>query len=135
MNVSGVGTLYEMQAERTPKSQLGNDFLTILAAQLQYQDPLSGGDNTQYVAQLAQFSSLEQMQNLNRSISELVYFQYVQYASQLVGKNITINDGQQLIQGVAEKVNMRNGQITVVVNGISYALHQVEEIGMPGERI
>lgn len=132
MNVSHVSASTMAQnAERTPKTQLGkDDFLAIMAAQLQYQDPLSGGDNTQYVAQLAQFSSLEQMQNLNLSISEMVYFQYIQYGSQLVGKNVTLYDGQQQIKGVVEKVSMQNGDISIMVNGMRYKLHQVEEIGI-----
>ena len=132
MNVSHVSASTMVQnTERTPKTQLGkDDFLAILAAQLQYQDPLSGGDNTQYVAQLAQFSSLEQMQNLNLSISEMVYFQYIQYGSQLVGKNVTLYDGQQQVKGVVEKVSMQNGDISIMVNGVRYKLHQVEEIGI-----
>ena len=135
MNVSNVNPLATAkEVERTPTKQLDkNAFLSLLAAQLQYQDPLSGGDNTQYIAQMAQFSSLEQMQNLNSSISELVYFQYIQYGSQMVGKNVTINDGEQRIQGVVEKVNMQGGQINIVVNGTQYMLHQVEEISLAEE--
>lgn len=41
------------------------DFLLLLVTQMQYQDPLEPTSNTEYVAQLAQFSELEQMQNLN----------------------------------------------------------------------
>jgi flagellar basal-body rod modification protein FlgD len=135
MSVSKVNPLTTAQeVERTPTKQLDKQaFLSLLAAQLQYQDPLSGGDNTQYIAQMAQFSSLEQMQNLNSSISELVYFQYIQYGSQMVGKNVTINDGEQRIQGVVEKVNMQGGQINIVVNGTQYMLHQVEEISLAEE--
>ncbi|HHY81551.1 MAG TPA: flagellar hook capping protein [Clostridiales bacterium] len=130
MDISKVNAFAAVQqSERTPKSQLGkDDFLSILAAQLQYQDPLSVGDNTQYIAQLAQFSSLEQLQNLYYSISELVYFQYIQYGSQLVGKSVTVNDGQKQVQGVVEKVTMQNGEINIVVNGAQYKLYQVEEI-------
>ena len=132
MNVSNVNAAtIAQETSRTPKDQLGKDeFLSILAAQLQYQDPLSGGDNTEYVAQLAQFSSLEQMQNLNQSISEMVYFQYIQYGSQMVGKNVSLFDGEKKVQGVVEKVTMQSGDINIVVNGTPYKLHQVEEISI-----
>ena len=135
MNVSNVNQTSQFQkTERLPKNQLGkDDFLAILSAQLRYQDPLSGGDNTQYIAQLAQFSSLEQMQNLNLNISELVYFQNVQYGSQMVGKSVTVKDGQQQITGVVEKVSMKNGEINIVVNGNPYQLYQVEEISLSEE--
>lgn len=48
------------------------DFLTLLVAQLQNQDPLNPDDPTEFTAQLAQFSSLEQLQNLNDSMDNLV---------------------------------------------------------------
>lgn len=133
MSVTGVNPQSAIMGtqQRTPHTQLGkDDFLGILAAQLQYQDPLSGGDNTQYVAQLAQFSSLEQMQNLNSSISDMLYFQYIQFGSELVGKNVTLNDGEQLVQGVVEKVKFVNGDINIIVEGKPYKLYQVEEINI-----
>ena len=118
---------------RTPGNQLDKDaFLQIMAAQLRYQDPLSGGDNTQYVAQMAQFSALEQMQNLNASISDMLAFQYLQFGSQLVGKSVTLNDGEQTVQGVVEKVRLASGDIELIVNGKSYTMDQVEEIGLAG---
>lgn len=46
-------------------------FLKLLVTQLQYQDPLNPMNDTEYIAQLAQFSSLEQMQNLNENIKTL----------------------------------------------------------------
>ena len=51
-------------------SDLGKDaFLQLLVTQLQYQDPLNPMDNTQFVSQMAQFTSLEQMQNLNSTMT------------------------------------------------------------------
>ena len=46
-------------------------FLQLLVTQMQYQDPLDPQDNSEYVAQLAQFSSLEQMTNVYKSIEEV----------------------------------------------------------------
>lgn len=61
-----------------------NAFLTILAAELANQDPTSDIDSTQYVSQMAQFASMEQMSNLNTTMST--------YAAQnLVGKGVTVN--------------------------------------------
>jgi flagellar basal-body rod modification protein FlgD len=53
-----------------PKGAMGkNEFLKLLVAQLKHQDPLAPSDGSQMAAQLAQFSSLEQLQNINGTLS------------------------------------------------------------------
>lgn len=55
-----------------PKSDLGKDaFLNLLVTQLKYQDPLNPMDDKEFISQMAQFSALEQTQNLNDTVSEL----------------------------------------------------------------
>ena len=69
-------------------SELGKDaFLTLLVTQLQHQDPLSPQDNSEFVAQLAQFSSLEAIQNLSSSMGNT-------QALSLVGKNVIVEVGK-----------------------------------------
>ena len=70
-------------SEKLKKSnELGKDaFLQLLMTQMQYQDPLEPVDNSQMLAQLAQFSALEQMQNVALSTNK-------QYANSMVGKYI-----------------------------------------------
>ncbi|MFJ3485428.1 flagellar hook assembly protein FlgD [Pseudomonas sp. NPDC090202] len=79
----------------TGGSALGKDsFLTLLVTQMQNQNPLDPQDNTQFVAQLAQFSSLETMQNLSTSVDAIggMYqaTSAVQAAS-LVGRTVIVN--------------------------------------------
>ena len=71
-----------------------DDFLNLLIAQLQNQDPLNPTDSTEFTAQLAQFSSLEQLGNVNDNLVELKNFQASINNSQavsLIGKAITAN--------------------------------------------
>lgn len=73
-------------------TSLGKDaFLKLLVTQLQYQDPSSPMDNSQFISQMAQFSSLEQMQNVSSSIEELTAVtqqtQMIQFNS-FVGKTV-----------------------------------------------
>lgn len=71
-----------------------DDFLNLLIAQLQNQDPLNPTDSTEFTAQLAQFSSLEQLSNVNENLMELKNFQASINNSQavsLIGKTITAN--------------------------------------------
>lgn len=83
-----------------------NAFLKILSAELANQDPTQSKDSTEYVAQLAQFSALEQMANLNTTMS-------FSTASNMVGKtvglDITGNDGT-LLSGVVKNA-VKSGDI------------------------
>lgn len=88
-----------------------NDFMKLLIAQMQNQDPLNPADSSQYAAQLAQFSSLEQLQNLNDSMTQSINANITltqsinnTLASNLIGKDVKLstttiqNSGQGTIQ-------------------------------------
>ena len=89
---------YEASQTKTAKKNdsLGKDaFLQLLVTQLRHQDPLSPDDNTQYIAQLAQFSSLEQMtqmvkgfENVSKLVSNIDSSVLVGSLSNMIGKNI-----------------------------------------------
>lgn len=72
MNISSILNQATTQAQGTSaNTELGkDDFLRLLTVQLQYQDPLNPMDNTEFIAQMAQFSSLEQLQNMNSSLEQ-----------------------------------------------------------------
>ncbi len=83
-----------------------DDFLTLLITQLQNQDPLNPTDSTEYTAQLAQFSSLEQLSNINQNLEYLQLFQASinnAQAVSFIGKEITaLGDAIQVKEGVAD---------------------------------
>ena len=85
-------------ADATAKSTLGkDDFLKLMIAQLQNQDPLNPMDNQAFVAQLAQFSNLEQLQQVNSGINALSLGQAganQQSATNLVGRDVTFKSDQ-----------------------------------------
>lgn len=91
-----------------------NSFLTILAAQLSNLDPTQDIDSTQYVSQLAQFASMEQMTNLNTTMSD--------YSNRnLVGKGVTVsNTNSQGVKysGIVAGVTTQGGvgYISMIVN-------------------
>ncbi len=109
------------------KKELGTDeFFKILAAQLQYQDPLSGGDNTEYVAQMAQFAALEQMQNLNNSFNQMMIRQDLILGGDLIGKEVAIYDGSdELVHGVVEGYMITKNGLLFSVNDKEYAFSQI----------
>lgn len=78
---------------RTPSTNLGKDeFLKILMAQLQNQDPSNPMDDKQFISQMAQFSSLEQTMNMANSINNLVESQMISPVikySHMIGKEVS----------------------------------------------
>jgi flagellar basal-body rod modification protein FlgD len=106
-----------------PGSNLGKqDFLKLLMAQLQNQDPLKPMDDSQMIAQMAQFSALESTQNLTSVIQQSSNMQTVTQAGALIGKYIQAQqaDGS-TIDGAVSGVTFQstNGMEapTLIVNG------------------
>ncbi len=88
--------------QRTPKSTLGKDeFLKLFVTQLQNQDPLNPQDSAAMSAQLAQFNSLEQMMNMNKSLEKMADSQDTNRAWGLidyVGKEVQVNNGEIILR-------------------------------------
>lgn len=79
------------QVTRTdPSGSFGNDvFLKLLVAQMQYQDPLEPTDSSQMMSQLAQFSQVEGLNNVNRQITALGLGQDFGQAVSMIGRTVT----------------------------------------------
>lgn len=104
-------------------NQLGKqDFLKLLMAQMQNQDPLKPMDDQQMVAQMAQFSALEATQALNATIQQSNNVQTIAQAGALIGKYVQANQSDGSVDsGAVTGVNFTttNGVVTptVLVNG------------------
>lgn len=100
----------------SPASQIGiEDFLRILVAQLNYQDPLKPMDNTEFVTQLAQFTSLQQTQDTNAKIADLLSVQATTQSIGLLGKTVDVNSDGTAQSGVVQAVNFNNGEPRMTV--------------------
>ncbi len=115
-------------AARKTGGELGkNDFLNLLVTQLRYQDPLQPVDDKEFIAQMAQFSSLEQMQNMNGSMTKSQAFT-------LIGKVITATttDDKTLevnsVQGTVSSVKMKDGKTFVVVNNKDIDVDSITQV-------
>lgn len=105
---------------RTPKTELGkDDFLQLLIAQLSHQDPTAPMQDTQFIAQMAQFSSLEQMTNMSSGFSKLTSLLTGSDAASAVGKKVDIEMGDTTISG-SIMASTRGDFPQVLVNGSWY---------------
>jgi len=82
------------------------DFLKILLTQLTYQDPLKPMDNQQFMAQMAQFTSLEQTQQLNNKIATLITNQAALQSVGLIGKTVDITTSTGNVTGTVSALSL-----------------------------
>lgn len=122
--ITGKATNYGSETHTTKKdSSMGkDDFLKMLVTQLKYQDPLKPMEDKEFIAQMAQFSSLEQMQNMNATI-------VATQATSMIGKKVQWMDREQVIQsGVVKAVNVTDGTPRLIVGDKVVSLDQVLQV-------
>ncbi len=86
------------------------DFLRILVAQLNNQDSLKPLDNEQFVTQLAQFTSLQQTQNLNDKLENLLSIQGAMQSVGLLGRTVDVNGESGMVTGKVTALNFVAGE-------------------------
>lgn len=109
---------------------LGQDaFLTLMVEQMKNQDFMSPTDNSEYIAQMAQFSMVQEMQQMN-------YNTNASYATSLIGKTVTTStvDTSSVSvldsTGVVTGVKMNGTSFEIIVNGQSYDLKDITEVSL-----
>lgn len=91
-------------------------FLKLLVAQMQNQDPTEPISDTEYIAQLASFSNVEQSTKLNEKLDYLIQMSSFQQAGSLIGRTVTSADG--LTSGIVSEMRiLSDGAVAVLDNG------------------
>jgi flagellar basal-body rod modification protein FlgD len=105
-------------------------FLQLLTAQLQNQDPLNPLNSQDFTSQLAQLSTVSGIQQLNGSIQQLLQLQQLSQGAALMGKTVTyITSGATTSgKGVVQGVSLQNGQLQVQVSGQQVPISQINGI-------
>ena len=126
----------QMQVDAFNKS-LGNvadgqnlgkdDFMKILITQLTHQDPTEPMKDTEFIAQMAQFSTLEQITNMTQDFGKLAGIFSSSQALGLLGRTVELVDGENIISGVVEEVAGRDTPL-LLVNGRYYDFEKVDKI-------
>lgn len=107
----------------TKSTELGkDDFLKLLVTQLQSQDPLNPMDDKEFISQMAQFTSLEQMKNMNTSVQ-------ITQATSYIGKQVTWDDDSGVEQtGLVKAVRIVSGEPKIVIGDQTLALSKVTSV-------
>jgi len=109
-----------------------DDFLKILVTQLSHQDPTQPMDDKEFIAQMAQFSSLEQMTNMSEGLTKVADLINRSQAVSLLGSMVDLSDGTDTTSGVVDSVT-GGDYPQLLVNGRYYDYSQVQKISIPSK--
>lgn len=116
MAVEAIGNTLSNPESNVQQSSLGQDDLfKILLAQLSYQDPMKPLDNQEFIAQLAQFSNLDQSQQANDKIDSLITMQASNQAIQLLGLTVQVQQEGDSVIGSVESINYEEGSPVLTI--------------------
>jgi len=137
-NDATFGTTGAASAAGGPADELGQDaFLQLLIQQLKNQDPLEPTTNDQFIAQLAQFSSLEEMEKVNENLLGLALLQQsnalisqLTDSSALIGQNVVYADpvSGESTTGIVSSVKIEDGLAILNIGGSEIPLANVQEV-------
>jgi len=130
----------ETRSSYPTQTLLKDDFLKLFIAQLKNQDPLSPMDDTQFLAQLAQFSTLEQMSNIADSVEELNFNlswlnsqALLTQGAAMIGKEaVGVNSEGEEISGLISSVRWDGFSLEVLIGDTFFKLENIKEIRQPG---
>lgn len=118
-------------AAKAKKELDQQDFMNLLITQLKNQDPLNPVKDTEFIAQLASFSSLSQISSMNTNLEKFLAEQQKQNSAaavSMIGKDITdVNGNKGLVTGIV----MADDGVKLVVNGKEIAYTDVREVRNP----
>lgn len=116
----------------TPTQTLDqDDFLNLLVTQLKMQDPLNPESNTDFIAQMAQFSSLSTNTSTNAKVTELQSTIQFQQANGLLGRTVVLQPNSSTqVSGTVSGITIDAGTPKIVVNGQAYDLNQVVSVAL-----
>ncbi|MDR3167584.1 MAG: flagellar hook assembly protein FlgD [Treponema sp.] len=113
---------------KNPQQNLGkDDFLKILITQLAYQDPTAPMEDKEFIAQMAQFSTLDQMTSMANDFARITELIAGSEASNALGKSVELTEGEQIVRGPVKAVT-RGAIPQVLVNGVYYQWDQVTRV-------
>jgi flagellar basal-body rod modification protein FlgD len=124
--VNNINTANDLKIQNNNEGLNMQDFLNLLVAQITNQDAMNPMDNTEFIAQMAQFSTLQAMTDLTEMALQ-------GQATSLIGKNVVVadyngNGGLTIDEGIVQRVTLHGGKTKLYVNDMEYEYSNVMEI-------
>ncbi|MDR1411978.1 MAG: flagellar hook assembly protein FlgD [Spirochaetaceae bacterium] len=114
---------------KNPQQNLGkDDFLKLLITQLSYQDPTAPMEDKEFIAQMAQFSTLDQMTSMASDFARLTDMLAGNEATSALGRSVELYEGEDMVQGTVKAVARGGGAPQILVNGGYYSWEQVVKV-------
>jgi len=123
---------------RPVKNILGReDFLKLLVVQLEHQDPTNPLDDKEFIAQTAQFSSLEQMTEMNKTLASLIDSYKTNLSYSLLGRRVEVFDeaAGKMESGVVTDVKFDSGTPAITFNGVTYGVDAVRKVSLADTKV
>ncbi len=134
VNATTSSSAAETTAANATKELDKDAFLKLLVTQLKYQDPMKPLEDKEFIVQMAQFSSIEQLQNLSIAMDKFAELQgrntLMSQATGLLGRTVTVNDAAtgKTVSGQVSGVKVVEGIPKLVVNAGEYDVGSVQEV-------
>lgn len=108
----------------------GDQFLQLLVAQLQNQDPLDPVSDKDFVAQIASLNTVQSLTDLNASFAQMLQLQQLTQGAELLGKTVTYNPagGGDAVSGKVDSVSALNGEFVLNVGTAQVKLDQIQSV-------
>ena len=125
----------QTQTQREGSYMEMDDFLQLLTAQIGNQDPLEPMKDTEFISQMANIASLEQMQQFSNGFSKFAESHDDMVSQTYLCRNVIINDGTSKTEGLVTAVEKNEeGNLHVIVNGNSYDPSLISKISLANSK-
>ncbi|MFC3121545.1 flagellar hook assembly protein FlgD [Agaribacter flavus] len=116
--IEAIGGNITTESQQLNNSSIGQEeFIRLFLTQLTNQDPLEPVDNSQFLAQMAQFTSLEQTRLLNENMANLLAMNSTNQGVDLLGKQVEVLNGNTLFNGTVDGLQFGQNGISLTVRG------------------
>jgi flagellar basal-body rod modification protein FlgD len=114
--IEAIGGNISLETQALDNTSIGQeDFIKLFLAQLTNQDPLEPVNNSEFLAQMAQFTSLEQSRLMNENMTNLIAMNSSNQGLTLLGRNVQVNNGNGIFSGLVEGIHFNSQGVSLTV--------------------